>query len=153
MFNIEVTEDIEPKKLDIDEKEFPGFKVLVKYLPPDVLTKMQAKCQETVRGVRGQADRSQTDTLRWSRMIVEKAVLGWEGLKLEYLEAMLPITAGTREAVKKAGGTVPFDIEAAKVLAVRASDRVFMGPVVRFVTDWAHYNEEAKVEEKNESAA
>lgn len=150
---IEVQEDIEAKWLEIEEVEFPGFRVKVKYIAPDALTRMQAKCQETVRGVRGAADRTSTDMVRWSRLIVEKVVLDWEGFKLEYLEAMLPITDKTREQIRAAGGTVPFSTDAATVLAQKGADRVFVGPIVRYVSEWGRFNEKARADEKKDFAA
>lgn len=152
---LENEQDIEPRWLDINETDAPGFRVKVRYIAPDTLTRMQAKCVETVRGTRGGQDRQTTDTVKWSSMIVEKVVVDWEGLTLPILEKMVPPAKSTREAMIAAGpkATLPYSKEAADILARKAQDRMFAGPIVRFVTDWSEFSAREQEAEKNGSAA
>lgn len=114
---------------------FPGFEVKVRYLSPGSAKKIneQATSKQVNRRTRQMEDA--VDNERYARLMVKSMVMDWRGLKLEHLEEMLPLTETAKDAVRAAGGEVPFSADDLEMLADNSYSRSFLDGVLDLATD------------------
>lgn len=77
------------KDVEVDYPGMPGFKVKLTFLSRDSLVSLRKKATKVTFKNRQQLDELDDDL--FLKMYVNATVKGWEGLKLAYVERLLPV--------------------------------------------------------------
>ena len=91
---------MELKSLLVDQKtvsvEYPdpdleGFIVDVAYISRETLQKIRNKCLVSKFDKRSHQLKEEVDDKLFLKLYVEQVISGWKGLKMKYLESLLPV--------------------------------------------------------------
>lgn len=82
------------KDVEVDYPGMPGFKVKLTFLSRDSLVSLRKKATKVTFKSRQQVD--ELDDELFLKMYVNATVKGWEGLKLAYVEKLLPVDLGSK---------------------------------------------------------
>jgi hypothetical protein len=130
----------------------PGMEVLVKYLDPNTIERVQEQSKKKLnRQQRLAGGREDMDPDAYSRLLVREMIQDWRNFKIEYLQDMMPLADDTvMEAHEKHGGLVPFTIETLAAVSKNTYFGALVKPVQEFAQNLAAMREcERLVAEKN----
>ncbi len=135
-------QELEKVLLNIDPARFPGFRCWISYIPETEIQEIGQKCLEMPKA-RGRGRRGvniQVNRAKQKGLLAERAVHGWEGLKPEFLQAMIPINDEViRLFTENGDGSMEYTTAAAEYLAINASDDDFFGVIDDVVSEWSEY--------------
>lgn len=115
--------------------EFPEFEVLVQYLSPTAAKKISDAATTKQVNRRTRQIEDVVDNEKYARLMVKEMVQDWRGLKLDYLEQMVPLSDESRKAIAKEGGEVPFSADDLAFLSDNTYARSFLDGVMALSMD------------------
>lgn len=119
-------------EIEPDHERFPGFMVTVRWLSPERLGRLREECTSMKRR-RGRPE-EKIDSDRLSERMMEEIVVGWRGLKPEYVSTMMPLDAESLAEIERRG-ELPFAPDDLRTLCECAYSRDFVDVIMEIGTD------------------
>jgi len=80
--------------VEYPDPELEGFVIEVAYVPREELQKIRQKCLVTKFDKKTRQPAETVDDKLFLKLYTEKVIRGWKGLKLKYLQELLPVELG-----------------------------------------------------------
>jgi len=129
----------------IAEVEYPGipdFKVQLRYLTREELTKMRNACLVTKFNKRTHQREAEVDSDKFTKLYADKVLVNWSGLKVKHLSEFIPVELVGVELEED----IPFSKEEA--IDLMLSSTVFDAFITDAMGDISTFEESKKEEEE-----
>jgi len=82
---------VKEKTIDVEYPGMPGFVVKIGYMPRETLVSIREQCLSNKYNPRTRVREDVVNNEEFTKLFIEKAIKGWEGLTLEYVSKLMPV--------------------------------------------------------------